>query len=162
MQGQKILDVGCGWGRYANRFLQANLEYTGVDYSPQFIELARAAHPGLDFQEMDFQKLAFPDATFDGIWGCCIFGGEPKVRAPDAIAEMLRVLKPGKLLFLILPNIGISEEMISEDWRFGLMYHAFWHSTEFAEMVTKNPDVAEIQVIHRVVHGSATFLITKE
>ena len=162
LQGKSILDIGCGWGRYANQFPEAGLEYVGVDQSPEFLALAKKAHPALDFQLMDFSELAFEDNIFDGIWGCCVFGGEPKAYVPKALAEILRVLKPDGLLFLILPNIGMSDEFAGEDWRFGPMYHSFWDSMEFSGVLRQNDQVAEVEVINREIHGSASFLITKK
>src|ERR671919_1309651 len=41
--GQRVLDVGCGPGRHALALGRLGIEAVGVDLSPDFVELARAA-----------------------------------------------------------------------------------------------------------------------
>ena len=57
-QSDSVLDAGCGWGRLLN-LLPENWsgEYVGVDFSPDFIELARAEHPLRHFLVGDLRYL---------------------------------------------------------------------------------------------------------
>lgn len=159
--GKHMLDIGCGWGRYSHYFIQAGLSYQGIDYSPAMVKVAQKFNPTLSFREMDFHELDYPSETFDGLWGCCIFGGEPKSRLPTAVEEMLRVLKPGGILLLIIPNEGFSEEVIhDQDPRYGPIYSSAWHSLEFADAL-KDLEFSEMELIHRNECGSATFIYTK-
>lgn len=62
----KILDAGCGYGRLAPFFEN----YTGVDFSPDFIEWAKREHPDKTFLQADLKALPFKDKEFD--WAICI------------------------------------------------------------------------------------------
>jgi SAM-dependent methyltransferase len=57
----KVLDAGCAYGRLAPLFDY----YTGIDFSPDFIEQARAIHPDKEFQVADLRKLPWSQQEFD-------------------------------------------------------------------------------------------------
>lgn len=57
----KVLDAGCGYGRSSVYFDS----YVGVDFSPDFIELAQENHPGKEFWVADLKDLPFKDQEFD-------------------------------------------------------------------------------------------------
>jgi len=44
-----VLDVGCGAGPLTQALVEAGFTITGIDPSPELVELARAAAPGADF-----------------------------------------------------------------------------------------------------------------
>jgi 2-polyprenyl-3-methyl-5-hydroxy-6-metoxy-1,4-benzoquinol methylase len=52
--GDRVLDLGCGPGLYANRFAQLGLKVTGVDYSKRSIDYARWAAKELNL-EIDYR-----------------------------------------------------------------------------------------------------------
>jgi len=62
----KILDAGCGHGRISNWFD----DYTGVDFSPDLIEIGKRENPDKRFIQADLKKLPFKDKEFD--WAICI------------------------------------------------------------------------------------------
>lgn len=64
--GGKILDAGCGYGRMSEWVH----DYTGVDFSPDFIEIARLKYPDKKFMVADLEALPFKDKEFD--WAVCI------------------------------------------------------------------------------------------
>ncbi len=64
----RVLDVGCGNGRFA-RFLAERLgrtfDYCGIDESPLGLAEARRRLPGLVFVERDFLQEPLPEGEFD-------------------------------------------------------------------------------------------------
>jgi 2-polyprenyl-3-methyl-5-hydroxy-6-metoxy-1,4-benzoquinol methylase len=98
--GQRVLDVGCGTGVVAITAARRGAKVTGLDLTPELLEQARenSSIAGLpvDWHEGDAEELPFEDASFDVVLSQFghIFAPRPDV----AIAEMLRVLKPGGTL----------------------------------------------------------------
>jgi ubiquinone/menaquinone biosynthesis C-methylase UbiE len=107
--GQCYLDVGCGNGTAAIH-LSANLglDVTGIDVDPEQIHLARQAAAGIRgvrFVTASATRLPLEDGTFD-------YAATNKTthHVPEwgqALAEMLRVLRPGGYLIyadFVLPR----------------------------------------------------------
>lgn len=97
---QALLDVGCGTGVAALTAARAGARVQALDLSPQLLEHARkhAALAGvdIDFREGDVEALPYADASFDVVLSQ--FGHMFAPRPDVAIAEMLRVLRPGGTL----------------------------------------------------------------
>jgi len=95
--GQRVLDVACGTGVVAVTAARLGARVTGLDLTPELLERAREnsriAKTKIDWHEGDVEKLPFEDAAFDAVLSQFghIFAPRPDV----ALAEMLRVLKPG-------------------------------------------------------------------
>jgi ubiquinone/menaquinone biosynthesis C-methylase UbiE len=64
---EKILDAGCGEGFVVSYLLQGNdrLAITGIDCSPQAIEMARQMVPGVLFNVGDLREMPYSDDSFD-------------------------------------------------------------------------------------------------
>lgn len=95
--GQRVLDVACGTGVVSVSAARLGARVTGLDLTPELLararENARIASVEVDWHEGDVENLPFGDAAFDVVLSEFghIFAPRPEV----AIAEMLRVLKPG-------------------------------------------------------------------
>lgn len=86
-----VLEIGCSSGYYSEVFDVAGLplKYTGCDYLPAFVALARKTYPELKFDIEDAVSLRYPDASYDiVVSGCCLLH-IPEYEA--AIAETVRV-----------------------------------------------------------------------
>jgi ubiquinone/menaquinone biosynthesis C-methylase UbiE len=100
---KKILDYGCGQGRYLaelrKMFPIANI--CGCDISDVALEIAKADNPGVSFLKMDDESLDCPDASFD-----CVISIEVLEHVGDvrkAAQEIIRVLKPGGTALVTTP-----------------------------------------------------------
>jgi 2-polyprenyl-3-methyl-5-hydroxy-6-metoxy-1,4-benzoquinol methylase len=97
----RILDVGCAGGATLRR-LRADgyTQVVGIDLSPEAI--ARCRDSGLqDTYEMDAQKPAFPDGSFDVILASDILEHVPDERA--ALQAWFRLLRPRGTLIALVP-----------------------------------------------------------
>jgi SAM-dependent methyltransferase len=95
--GERVLDVACGTGNATIEAVRAGAEAIGLDAAPRLIEVAQARAAAADvaatFVVGDAQELPFADESFDcvlSVFGV-IFVPEP----PRAVAEIVRVLRPG-------------------------------------------------------------------
>lgn len=95
--GQRVLDVACGTGVVSVTAARLGARVTALDLTPELLERARenarVAGVEIDWHEGDVEKLPFGDAAFDVVLS--EFGHIFAPRPDVALAEMLRVLKPG-------------------------------------------------------------------
>jgi SAM-dependent methyltransferase len=94
--GTTMLDVCTGPGLIAATAAKRGAISTGLDFSAEFLRIARRNHPEVDFREGDAQALPFDANCFDA--AVCGYG---IIHVPDpatVISEMHRVLKPGARL----------------------------------------------------------------
>lgn len=89
--GDRLLDLACGAGLALELAALHGASVAGIDASPRLIAIASDRAPGGDIRTGDMSELPWDDGSFDvvtsfrGIWAT----------TPNAIAEALRVLKPG-------------------------------------------------------------------
>ena len=64
--GEKVLDLGCGYGVYTDYFRSIGADVIGIDGSERMIEIARDRYPATDFSVMDITApFAFENNQFD-------------------------------------------------------------------------------------------------
>lgn len=95
--GNQVLDVACGTGVVAVTAARRGAAVTGLDLTPELLDVANdnalLAEVSVDWREGDVESLPFPADTYDVV--ISQFGHMFAPRPDVAIAEMLRVLKPG-------------------------------------------------------------------
>src|SRR5208283_4800657 len=95
--GQDLLDVATGTGNVAIPAALAGARVTGLDLTPELLEVARrrASDAGVDvnFIEGDAEELPFEDDSFDRVTSC--FGVIFAPRQAHAAGELARVARPG-------------------------------------------------------------------
>jgi SAM-dependent methyltransferase len=61
---KSVLELGCGTGNLAGRFIQNSVSYTGIDLNNEMIKIASAKHPHARFLKHDMRNFKL-DRTFD-------------------------------------------------------------------------------------------------
>jgi SAM-dependent methyltransferase len=107
--GGSVLDVGSGPGNVTAELARAAGPgglALGVDISaPMLARAVRAeAGPQVGFLRADAQRLPFRNEVFDALTSMAMLQLIPEPRA--ALAEMVRVLKPGARLAIMVPTAG--------------------------------------------------------
>ncbi|HEX4823796.1 MAG TPA: class I SAM-dependent methyltransferase [Candidatus Polarisedimenticolaceae bacterium] len=106
-----VLDVGCGTGEITGRLAEMYPEATlaGVDLIEDHLRVARdrCASIGarVTFRTADAFALPFGEGTFDLV--VCRHMLQAVPRPHEAMAEMVRVLKPGGRLHLLVEDYGM-------------------------------------------------------
>ena len=113
-RGAHILDAGSGSGRDTLAFLRRGYVVGAFDSSSALSELSTRL-TGVQTRVLRFQELEDED-QYDGIWACASLLHVPEAELPDAIARLVRALKPGGLLYMSFKH-GAGER-VTEDGRF--------------------------------------------
>lgn len=95
---RRVLDVGCGEGRFCRMLGNDAGEVVGIDPTPALIATARTRDPGGTYLRAVAERLPFASDTFDLVVSYLSLIDIPDVGA--AIPEMARVLKPGGVLLI--------------------------------------------------------------
>jgi malonyl-CoA O-methyltransferase len=101
LAGKRVLDVGCGKGRFA-RVLQEQhpqAEIWGLDISE---EMLKFVPPGIHTRAGSMTELPFEDAWFDAAYATESL--EHAVEIDVAVHEICRVVKPGGRIIIIDKN----------------------------------------------------------
>jgi ubiquinone/menaquinone biosynthesis C-methylase UbiE len=105
---QRVLDVGCGPAVMADSLLGRAGEYCGIDISPRMIAEGCARlrrHPAGGRAHLvigDADSLAFAEHFFDAVVSLGVL--EYLVTYERALGEIWRVLRPGGIVVLAVPN----------------------------------------------------------
>ena len=114
LEGKKVLDVASGRGEVILYCAQAGANAHGIDYSPDALELARAAwasatgagHELAHFQLADAQCLPFKEKIFDVVFMLDIVEHLHSEQLLRALQEAHRTLQEDGLLIIhTMPNV---------------------------------------------------------
>jgi SAM-dependent methyltransferase len=91
----RVLDLGCGAGVPATRWLAQRFAVTGVDISTRQLELARRHVPAATFLKADMTELVFAPETFDAVVALHSIIHAPRAEHPALVRNIHHWLKPG-------------------------------------------------------------------
>ncbi|MBK8184458.1 MAG: class I SAM-dependent methyltransferase [Candidatus Competibacteraceae bacterium] len=90
--GQRVLEIGCGWGAFAELALQEGLRCTGLTLSPAQLAWAKQRAPGADLRLQDYRDVG---GQFDHVVSVEMFEAVGERWWPAYFKTVARVLKPG-------------------------------------------------------------------
>jgi ubiquinone/menaquinone biosynthesis C-methylase UbiE len=96
---ERVLEVGCGTGRWLAELLPIAQEVYGLDLSPGMLQQAGQRLKSLSLICGHASHLPFPDSTFDLVFCVNAFHHFPQPRV--FISESRRLLRPGGVLAII-------------------------------------------------------------
>ncbi len=97
--GMKILDLAAGPGSSSEPLHKAGATVFATDFSEGMLAVGRKTRPYLSFSKADALNLPFEADTFDVV--TISYGLRNTVDYPKALAEALRVTKPGGRMVVV-------------------------------------------------------------
>jgi len=106
----KVLDVGCGRGLLLRAFQRYGCDVTGTEFSEGAGRFAREVLK-LPVRVGLLRELNFPDNSFDVVvmWHVLEHVSDPR----PTVAEVSRILRPGGLFLVAVPNFGSPEARLT-------------------------------------------------
>lgn len=98
--GGRLLDIGCGNGKFLLKMRGLGWRCQGLDFSAQAVQVCR--QHGLEVSQGDLDSAGFAAASFDAITARHLIEHVPDPLA--LLGGMARILKPGGRLYLETPN----------------------------------------------------------
>jgi len=113
LAGKRVLDVGCGKGRFARVFLEREpeAELWGLDLSEAMLRYAPAA---LRTRAGSMTEMPFADGFFDGAYATESL--EHAVETERAVAEICRVVKRGGRIAIVDKNAEQWGRLQTPEW----------------------------------------------
>ena len=103
--GERVLDLGCGAGRFVAALQGAGAEPVGVEIAEAALERARGNAPGADLRRLaDDGSLPLEHASVDLVW--CSEVLEHVADTAHLLLEVRRVLRSGGRLLVTVPFHG--------------------------------------------------------
>ena len=103
--GERVLDLGCGAGRFVGALRDAGADPVGVEIAGAALERARRNVPGGDFRLVEPDgSLPLDHRSVDLVW--CSEVLEHVADVGELLLEVRRVLRPGGRLLVTVPFHG--------------------------------------------------------
>jgi 2-polyprenyl-6-hydroxyphenyl methylase/3-demethylubiquinone-9 3-methyltransferase len=105
MPGERVLDLGCGAGRFVRALAEAGADPVGVEIAPAALERARGVAPGADLRLVEPDgSLPLEHRSVDLVWASEVL--EHVADLGQVLVEVRRVLRPGGRLLATVPFHG--------------------------------------------------------
>ena len=106
LEGKRTLSVGSGWGGFAVAASSAGANAFGVEPDAEEVAIsklrAKVRNVGSEFILGVGEYLPFKDDSFDFIE--CVTVLEHVKEPENVISEMIRIVKPGGFVYILIPN----------------------------------------------------------
>jgi len=107
--GQSVLEIGCGWGGFAEMAVQESLQVTGLTLSPAQLAWARQRVPAADLRLQDYRDTR---EQFDHVVSIEMFEAVGERWWPAYFRTVARALKPGGRA--VIQSITIRDDLFAQ------------------------------------------------
>lgn len=117
LRGQKVLEAGCGAGRFTQVLLDAGVDLFSMDYSSAVDACwtNNGPHPRLTLVQADLYRMPFAPASFDKVFCYGVIQHTPDVKR--AFMSLVPFLKPGgKIAVDVYPETPWTTRWTAKYW----------------------------------------------
>jgi cyclopropane-fatty-acyl-phospholipid synthase len=104
--GERVLEIGCGWGGFAELAVQSGLQLTGLTLSPAQLDWAKQRVPQADLRLQDYRDTA---EQFDHVVSIEMFEAVGERWWPSYFQTVAKALKPGGKA--VIQSITIGDDL---------------------------------------------------
>ena len=104
--GERVLEIGCGWGGFAELAVQSGLQLTGLTLSPAQLDWAKQRVPQADLRLQDYRDTA---EQFDQVVSIEMFEAVGERWWPSYFQTVAKALKPGGKA--VIQSITIGDDL---------------------------------------------------
>ena len=143
MPGERILDMGCGPGRFLEPFSVADV--VGVDFTPNMLKHAKET--GAKLVRGDVEHLPFKDESFDIVHSAGLLG---VYKSEKILEEAGRIAKKGGRIYMSFPAISSGSGLMVRlfRWIYNPSLMDFWYTKK--EVVGMLPRSIKPKSIYRM------------
>jgi len=154
---KKILDAGCGEGRFSKYFIENGYNITSMDFSEEYLKVAKKNIGKGKFILGSVTNLPFKDNSFNYIFSVDVFQHVPDLE--KAIKECHRVLKKDGVLIIIDKNMyGFNERSLIPQkliknikdlrtWKYSGFRERWFSPKKLKKMINKYFDSARFEYL---------------
>jgi len=161
----KVLDVGCGAGRFSAEFAKMGAAVTLADISPGQIDIAKKKFSennllADDFIVTDLKNMSFENSSFDIVvcYGAAL--NYLLESTEQGISELVRVLKPGGMIFIsVVSRWGVQPILFSSMLKDNL---AEFLSDPEKNQIYRSVENGDLIQDERITHPTRHFFDSKE
>lgn len=139
---RRLLDVGCGDGRFiyeAKKHLRST-SFSGVDYSNQAINFARAFNPDVSFFAEDITDLSLDIGLYDSVVLIETLEHIPPAEIPKFLEAVMNLLEKDGILIITVPstNVPLSKK-----------HYQHFDKSKLENVLPKNASVIKWQFLNK-------------
>ncbi|HUU64049.1 MAG TPA: class I SAM-dependent methyltransferase [Dehalococcoidia bacterium] len=112
----KIVDAGCGLGKWVNYLKQRGYDIVGIDNSELAVAKLKNFDESLQVELGDILDIHYPDSSLDAYISMGVVEHFEDGPTP-ALKEAYRVLKPGGLIFVSVPTVNVIRKLVRRPLR---------------------------------------------
>ena len=145
-----VLEIGCSNGRYLTKLGQIveSEDLVGVDI------IACKTPESMHFVQADALKLPFMDGSFDLVYSMGVLEHFKQVDRERLIEEQSRILRPGGIMMIIMPNCTIGSVRFAKT-KFLDLFRDFHHVAFTPSQIREEMGRHQIQVLFERFIGSS-------
>jgi len=121
-KGARIVDIGCGNGRFFGTLEDPSVDYTGIDFSEGLIRIANERYQknqNAKFLVGDALSLPFPNNSFETTVSFAVIHHIPSQEYREQfLRELERVTKPGGIIVITAWDVWHSKPRIVVEYLF--------------------------------------------
>ena len=130
LNGEKVLDLGCGYGWYADYFSRIGGNVVGIDGAEAMLDIARNRSPAGSFFLADITRpLPFSSGSFDIVFCNQVLMDIENIE--PVFSECARLLKPGGVFWysIVHPAFYCAWQTDENGYRFGKLVTSYLSPT---------------------------------